>query len=38
MTPVRKDVERSAARILAKTAAHQPVKPIEALAHIAAVD
>ena len=38
MTPIRKDVEGSASRIFAKTAAHQPVKTIEALAHVAAVD
>src|SRR6267154_4795871 len=38
MSPVTKDVERSAARVLSKTAAHQPVQTVEALAHVAAVD
>jgi hypothetical protein len=38
MAPVTKDVERSAARILSKTAVHQPVQTVEALAHVAAVD
>jgi len=38
MSPITKDVERSAARVLSKTAAHQPVQTVEALAHVAAVD
>jgi hypothetical protein len=37
MTPVTKDVERSTARILAKTAAHKTVKTVEAFAHVAAI-
>src|SRR5260370_18412158 len=38
MSPITKDVERSAAMVLSKTAAHQPVQTVEALAHVAAVD
>ena len=38
VAPVTKDVERPAARIIAKAGAHQAVKTIEALAHIAAID
>jgi hypothetical protein len=38
MATVTKDAERSASRILSKTAAHQTVKTVEAFAHVAAVD
>jgi len=37
MTPVTKHVERSTARILSKTTAHQTRKAVVALAHVAAL-